>query len=93
MAFHETVFRLADSPILMRTWETLRVPLLQTFRMHRRFYDSGAQVLASHSYLLAEMMSGDPDRAQAASREHVVDLREPLLATLEDGDSPTQRLH
>lgn len=82
MRFHETIFQLADSPILLRTWETLRVPLLQTFRMHRRFYESGQQVFRSHRLLLDELQSGDLARAESASRAHVVDLRELLLPSL-----------
>lgn len=82
MVFHETIFDLSGSLMLRRMWDTMRVPLLQTFRMHRSFYDSGEQVVRSHQELLDELTSGDIERAQAASREHVVDLRDRLLPTI-----------
>jgi DNA-binding GntR family transcriptional regulator len=89
MRFHELVFRQSDSGILERIWETLRVPLLQTFRVHRSFYESGQQVLDSHRQLLDEMLTLDAERAQAASRAHVVDLRDQLLPTLSEGGPDT----
>ncbi|WP_049557550.1 GntR family transcriptional regulator [Nonomuraea sp. SBT364] len=83
MEFHETIFRLAGSPLLMRTWEGLRVPLLQTFRMHRQFYESGAQVYRTHRQFFDALASGDLGRAEQSAREHVVDLRDDLLEHLD----------
>lgn len=83
MKFHETVFDLSGSPLLRRMWDSMRIPLLQTFRMHRSFYDSGDQVVRSHRLLLDDLSSGDLERAQAASREHVVERRDQLLPTID----------
>ncbi len=83
MKFHETVFEFSGSQMLKRMWDSMRIPLLQTFRMHRSFYDSGDQVVRSHRLLLDELTSGDLARAQAASREHVVELRDQLLPTID----------
>src|SRR5215217_1016515 len=52
MEFHETIFQLAGGKRLMRIWESLRVPLLQTFRVHREFYDSPEMVYERHRGLL-----------------------------------------
>ena len=85
MEFHETVFRQAGSKRLLRIWESLRVPLLHTFRIHREFYDSGQAVYRSHKRLYDDIASGDVARATEASREHVVDLRPQLLERLARG--------
>jgi DNA-binding GntR family transcriptional regulator len=79
MEFHELVFRQAGSAWLERVWEGLRIPLLQTFRLHRQFYDSGADVLRSHQRLLDQLASGDLQAAEEATRAHAVDLRDQLL--------------
>lgn len=89
MDFHESIFRLAGSPLLMRTWEGLRVPLLQTFRMHRQFYESGAHVYQTHRQFFDALASGDLGRAEQAAREHVVDLRDDLLEHLDHHAEPT----
>ncbi|GLI03860.1 GntR family transcriptional regulator [Phytohabitans aurantiacus] len=83
MEFHATIFGLADSPMLLRMWESLRLPLLQTFRMHRQFYDSSAQVFRTHRELYEVIAAGDPAKAEAAAAYHVVDLRDYLLKHLE----------
>jgi DNA-binding GntR family transcriptional regulator len=79
MEFHELTYRQAGSVRLERLWEGLRIPLLQTFRLHRQFYASGADVLRSHQELLDQLTRGDPQAAEAAARDHVVDLRDQLL--------------
>jgi DNA-binding GntR family transcriptional regulator len=83
MEFHETVFRQAGRRFA-RVWDVLRVPLLQTFRIHREFYDSGTTVYRRHRELLDEIKSGDLARAKAAVAEHVIDLRPQLLERLSD---------
>lgn len=79
MAFHEEIYRQAGRRHLLRIWESLRAPLLQTFRIHREFYDSGEAVHRSHRTLLDEIASFDLERAQRAVAAHVVDLRPQLL--------------
>ena len=79
MEFHEAVYQLAGSPMLLRLWDTLRVPLLQTFRMHRQFYEAGPDVYETHRRLFDAIVSGDAVAAEAAAREHVVDLRGHLM--------------
>lgn len=87
MKFHETVYQLADSPMILRLWETLRVPLLQTFRMHRQFYDSSTQVYQRHQELYDAIAAGDPAAAELAAADHVVDLRDYLLEYLAQKDN------
>lgn len=82
MDFHERIYRQAGSPMLLRVWETLRIPLLQTFRMHRQFYESSAHVYRTHQELFEALSSGDLERAERAAADHVVDLRDHLLAHL-----------
>jgi DNA-binding GntR family transcriptional regulator len=82
MEFHATIYKLADSPMVLRLWESLRSPLLQTFRMHRQFYESSAQVYRSHQELFEAISSGDRQIAEAAAADHVVDLRDYLLEHL-----------
>jgi DNA-binding GntR family transcriptional regulator len=81
MEFHELVFHQAGRRFI-RIWELLRVPLLQTFRIHREFYDSGRTVYRGHRQLLDDIESGDVARARAAVTEHVVELRPQLLERL-----------
>ena len=83
MEFHELLYRHAGSKRLLRIWDSLRVPLLQTFRIHREFYDSRKTVFRSHEKLLSEIASGDVERAKAATHDHVLDLRPRLLHRLE----------
>jgi DNA-binding GntR family transcriptional regulator len=64
-------------------WDSLRIPLLQTFRMHRQFYDSSSQVYRAHRELYDVIASGDSDKAEAATSHHVVDLRDYLLQHLD----------
>jgi len=84
MEFHEMIFRQSGGKRLVRIWEFLRAPLLQTFRIHREFYDSGRTVYRSHRKLLDEIASGDVGRARAAAREHVLDLQPQLLRRLRE---------
>jgi DNA-binding GntR family transcriptional regulator len=84
MEFHATIYKLADSQMLVRLWETLRSPLLQTFRMHRQFYDSSSQVYQTHRKLFDAIASGDLAKAESAAADHVVDLRDYLLQHLEN---------
>lgn len=84
MDFHELVFRQSGSRRLLRIWESLRVPLLQTFRIHREFFASGATIHERHAALYAALASGDVERAMGATRQHVLDLEPELLARLTD---------
>jgi DNA-binding GntR family transcriptional regulator len=86
MEFHELVFRQSGRPRLLRIWESLRIPLLQTFRVHREFFDSGATIYERHAALYVELARGDVERATAATRKHVLDLRPQLFERLTRGE-------
>ena len=70
--FHQTVIRIADNEILVKIWQTLHpllwllAPAVVPRKRHNR-----ASLVTRHQALLAALQDGDPDRAEAAFREHV----------------------
>lgn len=90
MEFHELVFRQAGGRSLLRVWDALRIPLLQTFRIHREFYDFGSTIYERHRKLYEQLASGDVDGAMQATRQHVLDHQPQLVERLA-GDGDGQR--
>ena len=89
MEFHETIYRHSGQRRLQRIWDGLRAPLLQTFRLHRQFYSSIADVPGRHRHLLDTIRSRSLVEAEAATRAHVIEFRPQLLAAMKS----TENLH
>lgn len=70
--FHQVVIRLADSAILERLWRALDplAWLLATAALPKRDHIPEGLVVR-HQVLVDALLSGDPDRAAEAFREHV----------------------
>jgi len=77
MEFHAEIYHQAQRRRLERIWETLRAPLLQTFRLHRNLYPTPKAVYDSHVQLYAELASGNIEQAAQAARAHVTDPGSP----------------
>lgn len=87
MEFHNQIYRETGRRRLIRIWDSLRVPLLHTFRLHRQFFDSADLVHQQHRELLDQIRSGDPERAGVAAAEHIMGWRGPLLEHLASLDA------
>ncbi|MDQ3413089.1 MAG: GntR family transcriptional regulator [Chloroflexota bacterium] len=89
--FHQTVVRIADNTLLSKVWQTLHplawllAPAVSPHTPHD--IDS---LVARHQALLAALQAGDPDRAEAAFREHV--LRAARLTRQSVAEPPRQPL-
>lgn len=82
MEFHTLIYHLSGQRRLQRIWESLRTPLLQTFRLHRQFYPSIKEVPQRHRLLFDVLRSGDGGRAETEARLHVVEFQPQLLESL-----------
>jgi DNA-binding GntR family transcriptional regulator len=71
--FHQMVVRIADNKILSKMWQTLHplawllAPVASAHKPH-----DPESILARHQLLLEALRAGDPDRAEEAFRQHVV---------------------
>jgi DNA-binding GntR family transcriptional regulator len=88
MEFHHQIYVQAGKRRLLRIWDSLQAPLLQTFRIHREFYDSSETVYRRHAELFDEIASGDVERAQEAIRNHVVDFESEFLERISSTRAP-----
>lgn len=81
-ALHRLMWMACDQEVLIDTLSALQV---QTRRIlvYTRAYDRGDVEIEEHASLVDAALSGDPDRAEAATREHLVASRNLMLERME----------
>jgi DNA-binding GntR family transcriptional regulator len=82
MEFHSLVYTLSGRRRLERVWELLRVPVLQTFRLHRTFFESIEELPTMHYRILEALKRGPASTAKRVALEHVLEFEQGLLRTL-----------
>lgn len=89
VAFHARIFELADHTLLTRLWSTIH-PHLWTYLAVRGVLDLPLEHIASrHANVVEALRSRVPDRAEAAMRTHLLELRERARVKLPDGSDAT----
>lgn len=82
--FHSTVCRLAGGHLLARLWSAVN-PHLWTFVAVRGLLGLEPQLVARrHSKIVEALRSRDADRAEAATRSHMMELRDIALLKLKE---------
>jgi DNA-binding GntR family transcriptional regulator len=79
MEFHSLIYTLSGRKRLQRVWELLRVPVLQTFRLHRPLVESIEELPAMHYRILDALKQGPLSAAKKVARQHVVEYEQVLL--------------
>lgn len=82
MEFHDLIYLLCGQRRLQRIWESLKVPVLHTFRLHRQFFEPITEASREHRQYLNILRSGDVGRAEAETRVHVTEFEAQLLQTM-----------
>lgn len=87
MEFHATLYELSHRRRLQRIWDSLRIPLLHTFRHHRQFYRHAGELVAEHEDLLSVVRTGNVRLTERAFYNHPAGLLDELLPQLEKNTS------
>lgn len=82
MEFHSLVYTLSGRRRLERVWESLRVPVLQTFRLHRPLVDSIEDLPRMHYVILEALKQGPLANAKSVVRKHVLAYEQEVLRAL-----------
>jgi DNA-binding GntR family transcriptional regulator len=91
MEFHGLLYSLSGKRRLQRVWDQMRVPLLQTFRLHRRFYGAIGDVPVRHAALLATLRQARARTVADAVAAHVLEFAEELLGSMDDDGAASNR--
>lgn len=89
-ALHQRIHELSGRRRLLHTWETISAPLLHIFRLSRDLYADIGDIASTHQTLLDDIVSGDPERAEAAARAHVTRFGPELLRRMHHHDQGDQ---
>ena len=82
MEFHSLVYTLSGRKRLQRVWEMLRIPLVQTFRLHPPLVHSIGELPTMHYELLNALKKGPVGAAKRATRDHIQQFDQALLRSL-----------
>jgi DNA-binding GntR family transcriptional regulator len=80
--FHSLLYTLSGGRRLERVWESLSVPVLQTFRLHRPLVDSIADLPAMHYRILEALKQGPLATAKKVVRQHALEYEDEVLKAL-----------
>lgn len=91
--FHQTVTRIAGNRVLERLWRGLD-PLawLLAPASEPNWDHSPLDLVARHEMLLKALLSGDPDRAEAAFAAHIKNAAQRTAGLVPEGVPPAQAL-
>jgi DNA-binding GntR family transcriptional regulator len=82
MEFHSLVYTLSGRRRLERVWESLRVPVIQTFRLHRPLVDSIEDLPRMHYLILEALKQGPLANAKSVVRKHALEYEQEVLRAL-----------
>ncbi|RZQ62459.1 GntR family transcriptional regulator [Amycolatopsis suaedae] len=82
MELHAVFYELSGVARLQRLWDGMRLPVLHTFRLHRRYYTSPDPLLAEHENLLALVRMRDAELVATFLRGHIGGLVDDLAERL-----------
>lgn len=80
--FHSLVYTLSGRRRLERVWESLRVPVLQTFRLHRPLVDSIEELPRMHYRILDALKQGPLANAKNVVRQHCLEYEREVLEAI-----------
>ncbi len=86
--FHEVIARLAGNTVVLRVLGTLRAVLsdLRTFTLPAARLE---RTVRDHERIAAALLSGNPDAARQAMRDHLQDVTETYHRAVQSGQAPT----
>jgi DNA-binding GntR family transcriptional regulator len=88
--FHRTIVDLAGWPRLKKIWESLHPQTLTLYTLSTLTDWTPSDHADRHASVLNAIRSGDPERAVAAIREHILGLCEQVMRRIPD--TPRERL-
>jgi DNA-binding GntR family transcriptional regulator len=88
MELHGAFYELSGVRRLQQLWDSMRLPVLHTFRLHRHYYLSVTTLLTEHENLVSLVGMGDPGLVGHFLERHVGGLVDDLTTELDDGDAP-----
>lgn len=86
MAFHRAVIDAAQSPRISRAYTSVQAEIQLCMVQLRPHYERPSQVAAEHTELLAAIVAGDIQRADALFRRHLTEAVQKLSSALAAGD-------
>lgn len=89
MELHATFYELSDVRRLQTLWDTMRLPILHTFRLHRHYYISAQPLLTEHENLVDLVRMGIPNLVEHFLHQHIGNLVDDLATTLETPSNST----
>ncbi|MFI5287196.1 MAG: GntR family transcriptional regulator [Candidatus Dormibacteria bacterium] len=82
MEFHSLVYTLSGRRRLERVWESLSVPVFQTFKLHRPLVDTIGDLPRMHAVILDAMKQGPLATAKKVVRQHALEYEDDVLRAL-----------
>lgn len=83
-AFHTATAVASRRPITAQLLRQLETVIARTVILLGAIYPDPQLLVQEHSHLLAVLASGEPERAEAAIRDHLLDARTKLLAFFQE---------
>ncbi len=83
--FHATIAEASRRPITAQLLRQLETRIARTVILLGSIYPDPHALVQEHAHLLAVLASGQPERAEAAIRDHLRDARAKLLNAWEEG--------
>lgn len=83
-ALHREIWDRADNGLLLESMATLQLQTRRLLIYNQAFRASPAEEVAAHRALVDDILSDDPQRAEAAARAHIQASAERVLASMPD---------
>lgn len=84
--FHARICRVSGSTRVYLLWDSLNPHCWTHLTGRKAIHYTPSQIAERHLSILDALRSRDPDRAEAAVRQHITELADDVIAQLDDGN-------